>query len=68
MTEYAICLLDGLDDELPTSHRLPAVRAELMVRAGRADRAAVAFDLAIARCDNEVEREHLSCRRQEALG
>ena len=66
--DAGLSLLDGLDDELPTSHRLPAVRAELMVRAGRADRAAVAFDLAIARCDNEAEREHLSRRRQEALG
>lgn len=30
--------------------------------------AAAAFDLAIARCDNEAEREHLSRRRQESLG
>ncbi len=38
-----------------------------MVRAGRAERAAAAFDLAIARCDNEAEREHLSRRRREAI-
>ena len=61
-------LLDGLDDELPEGHRLPAVRAELLVRAGRPDEARSGFDLAIARCGNEVEREHLSRRRQESLG
>jgi RNA polymerase sigma-70 factor (ECF subfamily) len=61
-------LLDGLDDELPQGHRLPAVRAELLVRAGRPDEARAAFDLAIARCGNEAEREHLSRRRQESLG
>ena len=61
-------LLDGLDDELPQGHRLPAVRAELLVRAGRPDEARAAFDLAIARCGNEAEREHLSRRRRDALG
>ena len=29
-----LALLDGLDDALPRHHRLPAVRAELLVRAG----------------------------------
>ena len=57
-------LLDGLDDELPQGHRLPAVRAELLVRAGRPDEARAAFDLAISRCGNEAEREHLSRRRR----
>jgi RNA polymerase sigma-70 factor (ECF subfamily) len=57
-----------LDDQLPDGHRLPAVRAELLVRAGRPDEARAAFDVAIERCANEVERDHLSRRRQDALG
>jgi RNA polymerase sigma factor (sigma-70 family) len=52
-------LLEGL--ELP-GHRLPATRAELLARAGRTDEAATAYALAIARCDNEVERAHLQER------
>ena len=53
-------LLDGLD--LP-GHRLPGVRAELLLRAGRYDDALDAFNLALARCDNEAERRHLRSRR-----
>ncbi len=57
--------LDGLDDALPRSHRVPAVRGELLGRLG-ADAAAVdALDVAVARCDNEVERAHLVRRRDE---
>ena len=50
--------------EVP-GHRLPGVRAELLARAGRRDQARVAFDEAIALCDNEPERELL--RRRRAL-
>ena len=53
-------LLDGLD--LP-GHRLPGVRAELLLRAGRYDESRDAFDLALSRCDNEAERRHLRSRR-----
>ncbi|HEU5455505.1 MAG TPA: DUF6596 domain-containing protein [Nocardioides sp.] len=53
-------LLDGLD--LP-GHRLPGVRAELLLRAERYDEAREAFDLADSRCDNEAERRHLRSRR-----
>jgi RNA polymerase sigma factor (sigma-70 family) len=53
-------LLDGLD--LP-GHRLPGVRAELLLRAGRYDEARHAFELAIPLCDNEAERRHLRLRR-----
>jgi RNA polymerase sigma-70 factor (ECF subfamily) len=53
-------LLDGLD--LP-GHRLAGVRAELLSRSGQYDAAREAFDLAIARCDNESERRHLLSRR-----
>jgi RNA polymerase sigma factor (sigma-70 family) len=55
-----LSLLDGLD--LP-GHRLPGVRAELLLRAGRYDEARGAFDLALSRCDNEAERRHLRSRR-----
>jgi predicted RNA polymerase sigma factor len=53
-------LLDGLD--LP-GHRLPGVRAELLLRAGRCNEARDAFDLSLSRCDNEAERRHLRSRR-----
>ncbi len=54
-------LLEGLD--LP-GHRLPGARAELLLRAGRYDEARDAFDLALARCDNDAERRHLQRRRR----
>jgi RNA polymerase sigma-70 factor (ECF subfamily) len=55
--------LDDLDDALPGSHRLPAVRGELLARAGDRAAAVAALDVAIARCANDVEREHLTRRR-----
>lgn len=55
--------LDGLDDELPHSHRLPAVRAELLTRAGDSEGACAAYDLAIERCANDAERTLLTQRR-----
>ena len=59
-----LAALDGLtDDELP-GHRLPAARAELLARAGRADEARAAYEAAIDRCANEAERTHL----EERLG
>ncbi|GAB3114619.1 sigma-70 family RNA polymerase sigma factor [Janibacter alkaliphilus] len=57
--------LAGVD--LPGSHRVLAVRAELLARAGDAAAAATAFDDAIALCRNEAERSHL-VRRREAIG
>ncbi|MEO5850986.1 MAG: DUF6596 domain-containing protein [Nocardioides sp.] len=57
-----LALLDGLD--LP-GHRLPAVRGELLLRAGRYDEARDAFDLAVGLCDNEAERTHLLQRRRQ---
>ena len=54
-------LLDGVD--LP-GHRLPGVRAELLLRAERYDEAREALDLALARCDNEAEKRHLRSRRE----
>ncbi len=60
-------LLDGLDDQLPHSHRLPAVRAELLGRAGDADGAIAAYTLAIERCANGAELA-LLVERRDALG
>jgi RNA polymerase sigma-70 factor (ECF subfamily) len=54
-----LALLDGLDEQLPGSHRLPAVRAELLRRSGLTADARLAYAAAIERCGNEVERTHL---------
>jgi RNA polymerase sigma-70 factor (ECF subfamily) len=54
-----LVLLDGLDQSLASSHRLPAVRAELAARAGRHDLARSSYRAAIERCGNEVERRFL---------
>ncbi|HSO64013.1 MAG TPA: DUF6596 domain-containing protein [Ornithinibacter sp.] len=57
--------LDGLEAELPRSHRLPAVRGELLARLGEDAAAVAALDLAVERCGNDVERDHLARRRAE---
>lgn len=57
-----LVLLDGV--ELP-GHRLPAVRGELLGRAGDVPAAMEALDAAIGLCDNEIERQHLLRRRDE---
>ena len=60
--------LAALEDiELPGNHRLPAVRAELLVRAGRVHQGRAALGEAIALCRNDAERAHLE-RRRAALG
>jgi RNA polymerase sigma-70 factor (ECF subfamily) len=58
--DAGLALLDGLD--LP-GHRLPAVRAELLNRAGRLPEARAAYDTAITTCNNAAERTHLQHRR-----
>lgn len=58
----ALALLDGLDDALAGSHRLPAVRAELLLRSGDAVAAADQFHAAISLCQNDIERAHLAER------
>ena len=58
-----LAALEGLDDELPASHRVPAVRGELLARLGDVRAATAALDTAIARCANDVERTHLEMRR-----
>jgi RNA polymerase sigma-70 factor (ECF subfamily) len=61
-----LALLEGLDDALPTGHRLPATRAALLARAGDAAAARAAYDVAIERCGNDSESRHL-VREREAL-
>jgi len=60
--EDGLALLDGLDDALPHHHRVPAVRAELLARAGHRDAAAAAYRAALTLVTNPTERTHLESR------
>ncbi|KAB1927007.1 uncharacterized protein ONO23_03482 [Micromonospora noduli] len=59
----ALAALEGID--LPSYHRLPATRAELLARLGRNDEAMAAYDQAAALATNETERAYLQTRRTE---
>jgi RNA polymerase sigma-70 factor (ECF subfamily) len=61
-------LLEGLDDALPGSHRVPAVRGELLARQGDTSGARTAYELAISRCGNTAEREHLREKLTQLTG
>ena len=56
-----IAALEGV--EIPSSHRVAAVRAELLARDGDTVAARAAYDQAIAACRNDVELAHLRARR-----
>jgi RNA polymerase sigma-70 factor (ECF subfamily) len=60
--EAGLRLLEGLDDALPRHHRVPAVRAELLVRAGHPQAAADAYRAALTLVTNPTERTHLQTR------
>ncbi len=60
-----IAALDVLEEPLAGSHRLPAVRGELLARLGEHAAAAQLLEEAIALCRNEVEQAHLRLRRDE---
>ena len=62
--EAGLAALDGI--EIPGSHRVAAVRAELLSRRGDVAAAGAAYDEAIAACRNDTERAHL-VERQRAL-
>ena len=64
--ERLLLALAGLEAALPTSHRVSAVRAELLIRAGRRDDAVEAYLRAIDLCGNEAERRHLRARLEDA--
>jgi RNA polymerase sigma-70 factor (ECF subfamily) len=61
--EAALSLVEGLEAVLPANHLVPAVRAELLVRLGRAAEAAAWFDDALAKVRTDAERAHLQRRR-----
>ncbi len=60
--EAGLQLLEGLDDALPRHHRVPAVRAELLTRAGHRTAAADAYRAALSLVTNPTERTHLESR------
>ncbi|WP_369817246.1 RNA polymerase sigma factor [Cellulomonas sp. Root137] len=60
--EAGLQLLEGLDDALPRHHRVPAVRAELLTRAGHRTAAADAYRAALSLVTNPTERTHLQAR------
>lgn len=60
-----LALLDGLE---MAGHRLPAVRGELLARAGDGEAARASLAESIALCDNEIERRHMEQRRDELVG
>ena len=61
--EAALLLVDGLD--LGALQLFHAIRADLLRRLGRHAEAAAAYEAALARSDNAVERDFL-CRRLDA--
>ncbi|GGB79907.1 ECF subfamily RNA polymerase sigma-24 subunit [Knoellia flava TL1] len=60
-----LALLDGVE---MAGHRLPAVRGELLARAGDTEAARESLAEAIGLCDNEIERRHMERRREELTG
>ena len=62
--EAGLAALEGI--EIPGSHRVAAVRAELLSRCGDVTAARASYHEAIAACRNDAERAHL-IDRQRAL-
>ncbi|MGY4644828.1 RNA polymerase sigma factor [Cellulomonas sp. URHB0016] len=60
--DAGLSLLDGLEDALPRHHRVPAVRAELLARAGQPVAAAAAYRRALALVTSPTERAYLELR------
>ena len=59
--ETALAIVDDLN--LDTYYLFHSIRADLLRRLGRKAEAVLAYDAAIARCDNAAERSFLSGRR-----
>jgi RNA polymerase sigma factor (sigma-70 family) len=66
--EEGLAVLDDVADHrsLATSHLVPAVRGDLLTRAGRHDEAADAFERAASLTGNEAERTLLTDRAADA--
>jgi RNA polymerase sigma-70 factor (ECF subfamily) len=64
----ALTLLDGLAADLGGYHLFHAARADALQRLGRREEAAAAYDEALARTTNGVERELLLRQREAAYG
>jgi RNA polymerase sigma-70 factor (ECF subfamily) len=64
--EAGLAALDGI--EMPGSHRVAAVRAELQSRRGDVAAARASYDEAIAACRNDTERAHLLDRQRGLPG
>jgi predicted RNA polymerase sigma factor len=58
----ALAALQALDEPLAGHHRLDAVRAHLLERAGREDEAAEHYRRAASRTTSVAERDHLTKR------
>lgn len=58
-------ILTGLDEVLPSNHRLPAIRAELAQKTGDFHLARASYERALELCSNDVERAHLHDRLDE---
>lgn len=63
--ERGLAALEGIN--IPGSHRVAAVRAELLARRGDAAAATTAYEDAITACRNDAERAHLRERQQACL-
>jgi RNA polymerase sigma-70 factor (ECF subfamily) len=61
--EAGLALLDGLDEQLPRYHLLPACRADMLRRLGRNPEAVAAYDQALALAGTDADRELLTRRR-----
>jgi RNA polymerase sigma factor (sigma-70 family) len=66
--EEGLAVLEEISDHrsLATSHLVPAVRGDLLARAGRHDEAADAFDRAASLTGNQAERAVLAGRAADA--
>jgi RNA polymerase sigma-70 factor (ECF subfamily) len=65
--QAALSLVEGLEEVLPASHLVPAVRAELLYRLDHREDAAAAFDAALRLVRTDAERDHLRRRRADCL-
>jgi predicted RNA polymerase sigma factor len=60
--EAGLAELDSLEDELSTGHRLDAVRAHLLERAGDTEAARIAYESAAAKTLSRPEQRYLRAR------